>query len=983
MNLNQDASIDGQIDERRPLYSSRIMMTYLEFIKKYYPDVEIDSLLTYAGMTRYEVEDPGHWFNQNQTDRFNEFLVAKTGVPDIAREAGRFTVSSENMGAARQYVLGLITIPTIYAMMGKIANTMTRGSIFKAKKISASKAEILSIPEPGVKEKPYQCQNRIGTLESLAKLFTTTFAKVEHPSCFHKTGDCCQYIVTWPTTESLSWRRILKYSLLFSLLLLIIAYFSVPVPITNILVIGCLLINIMIWLNAERIEKKELKHTIDDQGNAAKALLGEINTRHNNAQLIQEIGQAISGFLDIDKISRVVLKNIHKHTNYDVGSILLANKKKTRLRRNAEFLSENNKTTILKYAEFELKHTDAEGVLTECFKNQKPIVVNDVTKIDKDLAKKYSAHINLLDIKSFICIPITYKEESLGILVVGNRHPKNQLPQSDISLLMGVAAHIATSIINAQSFSMIKKSEERYRLLADNVTDVIWVLDIHSLKFTYVSPSVRNMQGFSPQEIREKSLQEILLPNSFKKAAEVITEELAVAKPIIETDPLRSRVLELEEYCKDGSTIWIEVTANFLRNDSGEVVNILGVARDISDRKIADQEREKLLEQLQRAEKMEAIGTLAGVVAHDLNNILSSIISYPELLLMNLDPDNPIRKPIEAIYKSGQKAAAIVEDLLTLARRGVSISEVVNLNTIITDYLEGPEFEKLSTFHLLLDVQKDLSPELINIKGSSVHLSKTIMNLVSNAAEAMPDGGTLSISTENRYVDQPVRGYEDIQEGDYTALVVSDTGIGISPDEIKQIFEPFYTKKVMGRSGTGLGMSVVWGTVKDHKGYIDIESVPGKGTRFTLFFPVTHEELSKSKADFSIGDYSGNGESILVVDDIKEQRMIASSILSRLRYSVQTVSCGEAAVEYLKNNSVDLVILDMIMEPGMDGLDTYKKILKLYPDQKAVIASGYSETDRVKEAQQLGAGEYIKKPYTIKKISVAIKLELGRNKAVQ
>jgi len=983
MNLNQNMSTEDQIDKSIPLYSSRIMMTYLEFIKRYYPDIDIDSLLTYAGMTRYEVEDPGHWFNQDQTDRFNEYLVEKTGMPNIARQAGRFTVSSENMGAARQYVLGLITIPSIYAMMGKIGNTMTRGSTFKTRKISANKAEILSIPNPGVKEKPYQCQNRLGTLESLAKLFTTTFAEVEHPSCFHENGDCCQYIVTWPTTESLSWRRICKYSLLFSLLLLVTAYFLVPVPMTKILAIGCLLINITMWLNAERIEKRELKNTIDDQGNAAKALLDEINTRHNDAQLIQEIGQAISGFLDIDKINRVVLQNINKHTNYDAGSILLADGEKTRLRCNAEFLSKKNQINILKYTEFDLTHTDAEGVLTECFKHQKPIVVNDVSKIDKSLGKKCLAHINLMDIKSFICIPITYKKESLGVLAVGNCHPKIKLPQSDISLLMGVAAHIATSIINAQSFITMKESEERYRLLADNVTDVIWTLDVNSLKFTYVSPSVQSMQGFSPEELMRKSLQEILLPDSFNKATEAIAEELAETERSTETDHSRSRVLELEEYCKDGSTIWIEVTANFLRNESGEVVNILGVARDISDRKMADQERDKLLEQLRRAEKMEAIGTLAGGVAHDLNNILSSIVSYPELLLINLDPDSPIRKPVEAIYKSGKKAAAIVEDLLTLARRGVSISEVANLNTIITDYLTSPEFEKLRTFHPRLNVHTDLSPELINIKGSSVHLSKTIMNLVSNAAEAMPDGGTLSISTQNRYVDQPVRGYDDIQEGDYTVLVVSDTGIGISPDEIKQIFEPFYTKKVMGRSGTGLGMSVVWGTVKDHKGYIDIESAPGRGTRFTLFFPVTHEELSKCKADFSIEEYSGNGESILVVDDISEQRVIASSILSQLGYSVQTVSSGEAAVDYLRNNSADLIILDMIMEAGMDGLDTYKHILKLYPDQKAVIASGYSETDRVKEAQRLGAGEYIKKPYTIEKISAAIKLELGKNKVVQ
>ena len=186
----------------------------------------------------------------------------------------------------------------------------------------------------------------------------------------------------------------------------------------------------------------------------------------------------------------------------------------------------------------------------------------------------------------------------------------------------------------------------------------------------------------------------------------------------------------------------------------------------------------------------------------------------------------------------------------------------------------------------------------------------------------------------------------------------------------------------MGRSGTGLGMTVVWGTVKDHKGYIDIESVEGNGTRFELYFPITHDELSKVKTNYAIEDYFGNGESILLVDDVGEQCQIASSILSQLGYSVKTVSCGEAAVEYLKKSRVDLMILDMIMDPGMDGLETYKQILNLHPNQKAVIASGYSETDRVKEAQRLGAGQYIKKPYTIEKISSAIKSESARNNAI-
>jgi signal transduction histidine kinase/CheY-like chemotaxis protein len=415
-----------------------------------------------------------------------------------------------------------------------------------------------------------------------------------------------------------------------------------------------------------------------------------------------------------------------------------------------------------------------------------------------------------------------------------------------------------------------------------------------------------------------------------------------------------------------------------LRNDKGEVVSILGVTRDISERKFAEKEREKLLDQLQRAQKMEAIGTLAGGVAHDLNNILSGVISYPELLLMDLPPDSPFRKPIETIHESGKKAAAIVEDLLTLARRGVAISKVVSLNDIVGEYLVSPEFEKLKAFHPLVDVQIDFDTELLNVQGSSVHLSKSVMNLVSNAAEAMPDGGTLSIFTANRYIDQPVNGYDEVQEGDYAVLTVKDTGIGISSDEIERIFEPFYTKKVMGRSGTGLGMTVVWGTVKDHKGYIDVESSPGQGTRFTLYFPVTRKKIDKDKTNFSINEFMGNGESILVVDDMREQRQIASRILTQLGYKVETASCGEAAVDYMKHNHADLIVLDMIMDPGIDGLETYKRILKIHPNQKVVIASGYSETERVKEAQRLGAGDYIKKPYTIEKISTAIRTELTR-----
>jgi len=245
----------------------------------------------------------------------------------------------------------------------------------------------------------------------------------------------------------------------------------------------------------------------------------------------------------------------------------------------------------------------------------------------------------------------------------------------------------------------------------------------------------------------------------------------------------------------------------------------------------------------------------------------------------------------------------------------------------------------------------------------------------------MPDGGKITIRTENQYIDYPITGYDKIEEGDYCLLIVSDTGTGIAPEELSKIFEPFYTKKVMGRSGTGLGMAVVWGTVKDHKGYIEVNSTLRKGSVFKLYFPVTRKIKSGKEKLLSMNDYKGKGETILVVDDVREQREIASKMLSQLGYQTDSVNSGEEAIEYIKSKPADLIILDMIMAPGIDGLDTFKQINQLNPRQKAIITSGFSETRRVKEAQNLGAGEYIKKPYSLETIGLAIRSELRREKA--
>jgi PAS domain S-box-containing protein len=436
--------------------------------------------------------------------------------------------------------------------------------------------------------------------------------------------------------------------------------------------------------------------------------------------------------------------------------------------------------------------------------------------------------------------------------------------------------------------------------------------------------------------------------------------------------------LEFELIRKDRTRLPVLLNATAIKDDKGRYIMSRSTLFDITERRQAEEERKVLQERLQRAEKMEALGTLAGGVAHDLNNVLGVVVGYAEMLLMDVDKSSSIRPRLVNIMNGGQRAAAIVQDLLTLARRGVSGREVLNLNKIIADCQQSPEFEKLSSYHSAIRIKTDLEPDLLNISGSSVHLGKTLFNLVSNASEAMPKGGILTIKTANQYLDKPIQGYDEVREGDYVVLSVSDTGEGIPVADLKRIFEPFYTKKVMGRSGTGLGLAVVWGTVKDHNGYVNVQSKEGKGSVFTLYFPVTREDISAERIAIAISEYIGKGESILVVDDVKEQRDLAAEMLQKLNYTITSVSSGEEAVAYLKEHQADLIVLDMIMDPSMDGLDTYRRVLEIHPKQKAIIVSGFSETDRVIAAQALGAGAYIRKPYVIEKLGLAVMNELAR-----
>lgn len=398
---------------------------------------------------------------------------------------------------------------------------------------------------------------------------------------------------------------------------------------------------------------------------------------------------------------------------------------------------------------------------------------------------------------------------------------------------------------------------------------------------------------------------------------------------------------------------------------TGELSRVILIAHDITERK-------QLKEKLAQSQKMEAIGLLAGGVAHDLNNILSGIVSYPDIILPQLPENSHLRKQILAIQKSGQRAAEIVADLLTLARGITANKKVIDLNTLILEHLESPENQKIQAMKPLISIKTDLATTPVHCFCSPTHIKKSLLNLILNATEAIKNQGSITLSTCSLHLSRKQAKEKNIKTGQYGVIKIADTGTGIPHADLERIFEPFYTKKVMGTSGSGLGLSVVWNSVKDHAGVIEVHS-SSAGTDFTIYLPASTQKSSGNNKPFDLIELKGDGESILIVDDDEQQRDIALHFSKTLGYRAEAVENGEKAIEYLTEHQMDVIILDMILGAGMNGRETYEKIIRIYPGQKALIVSGFSQDSEVQKAQHLGAGQYVKKPYTLNQLGVALR----------
>lgn len=444
-----------------PLYSSRNIKNYIEFTKKHYPEVDIEALLRHAGITIYELEDQGHWFAQRQVDRFHKILTKKTGDPNISREVGRYAAYSKASSVVKQYTLGFMTPAAAYWVVKNIASRLTRAHTFKTRKLGPEKVEITSMPNPGVAEKPYQCHARMGLFEALSKLFTNKFAKIEHPTCIHRGGDICRYIITWEKTPSSMWRRIRNYFALIVIFACGALFFFLPFISWIAAIFLSASIILVLSFYSEHLEKADLARNLDAQGDVAKDLLDEINVRYNDALLVKEIGQATSKLMDIQRLLKSVMDAMQRRLDFDRGGIWLTNPDKTRLCYTVGYGYNPEVEETLRISDFHLDRPHSRGPAVQAFNQQRPQLVSDVAEIEEEISRRSLEFIKEIGAQSFICVPIVYEKESLGVLFVDNIKSKKSLSQTDISLLMGIAPHIAISIHNAMSYQRVQESRER------------------------------------------------------------------------------------------------------------------------------------------------------------------------------------------------------------------------------------------------------------------------------------------------------------------------------------------------------------------------------------------------------------------------------------------------------------------------------------------------------------------------------------------
>lgn len=432
------------------LYNSRIIDNYIKLIKAQYTYINIQELLDYAGMETYQVADEGHWFTQSQINKFHEKLKEVSGNKDIAREAGKYTASPDSHGVMRKYFLGLIGPRNLYELVGKYASKLTRSTKWEAKILGPNTVEMIVTPVAGVKEEPFQCENRLGYFEAATEMFGYKLPEIKHPECLFKGNDKCRYIVTWEESKASIWRRFRNFTIPVLSIINLLSFFILTPHATlfSVLPISLLLLTLLSLYTIE-LDRKELKSAVSNLIRTSEELVEQVDINYKNSLMINEIGQALSRESDLNGLLTIVSNILKNRLDYDRGLILLANEDRTRLVSRSGYGYELDELSkFMMSTGFHLDRENSKGIFVTCFKDQKPFLINNIDEIKEDLSSRSLEFAKSMGVKSFICCPIVYEGESLGVLAVDNLETKKPLVQSDINMIMGIAPQIAVSINN-------------------------------------------------------------------------------------------------------------------------------------------------------------------------------------------------------------------------------------------------------------------------------------------------------------------------------------------------------------------------------------------------------------------------------------------------------------------------------------------------------------------------------------------------------
>ena len=591
---------------------------------------------------------------------------------------------------------------------------------------------------------------------------------------------------------------------------------------------------------------------------------------------------------------------------------------------------------------------EGQGLSTWVVRNRKPGITED---FHQEKRFEVPSVVFAKGIRSALCVPMMLGEEIFGVFIGHTLAPRS-FSQEDVYFCQTFANQAAVTIKNSMHMLALKEAEEKYREIYNNVTDAIFLISLDSNDspghFIDANQIACARYGYPCRKIQSLRLEDITAPDRRSELPSFIATLCRHGRELVETDHLTAV----------GDIFPVEISAH-LFDLQGERT-ILSVVRDISERLRNEQEKRLLEEKLVQAQKMESIGRLAGGVAHDFNNVLSSILGYSELALMRITEDTPLRKDIEAIRDAGEKAAALTRQLLAFSRKQVLEVKAVSLNSIVQDLRQllskmlGEDIEMVVCANAMTGV----------VEADIGQIEQVVMNLAVNARDAMPGGGRLVIETQDVTLDSEYTArHPEVSPGAYVMLAVTDCGEGMSKDVLEHIFDPFFTTKERGK-GTGLGLATVHGIIKQHKGHIHAYSEPGNGTIFKIFFPASNREVAQREKKPE-APLRGGQERILVVDDERSIRELVVSTLLPWGYICSEASCASEAIQGVGQGAAgpDLLITDVIM-PGMNGKELADELLDKVPGLKVIFMSGYTDNAIVHHGVLEEGVNYIQKPVT-------------------